>query len=809
MKWLIRLLKFLIFAVLAGMIVAGGAALGIYLYLEPKLPSIDTLRDVHLQVPLRIYSHDGKLIAEYGEKRRIPLKYGQIPPRMIDAFLAAEDDRFFQHPGVDYQGLLRAARELALTGKRTQGGSTITMQVARNFFLTRDKTFKRKINEILLSLKIEKALSKAQILELYLNKIYLGNRAYGVGAAAQVYYGKRVDQLDLAQTAMIAGLPKAPSKFNPVANPERARQRRDYVLGRMLALGKISPAEYKSARQSPVTAKIHRADVEVEAPYIAEMMRAEVAKRFGNAAYSAGFHVYTTIDSRLQKAANAALRSALQAYDVRHGYRGPARHVELPDDPKAWEGLLSSLRSVANLTPALVIEVKGQGAKAYLGEGREVDIAWRGLSWARRYIDESTQGPPPANAAAVVTPGDLVYLLEEKDKKGTPYWRLAEIPAVQGALVSLDPKDGAITSLVGGYDYYLSKFNRAIQAKRQPGSGFKAFLYSAALEAGFTAASLINDAPVVFDDPGLETTWRPENYSGRFFGETRLRMALTKSRNLVSIRLLRSMGFKHALQHIKKFGFDVSTLPKNLSLALGSGAVTPISMAEGYAVLANGGYHVKPYILDHILDRSGAQLFKAEPIHVCRENDLPMDAERGGDAPGAHCAPRVISPQNHYLMNSMLRDVVQHGTATRAKVLGRKDLAGKTGTTNEQRDAWFNGFHPTQVAVVWVGFDVTAPLGKGEVGGRAALPAWIDFMRVALDGVPEAPLPLPDGMTLVRIDPKTGKRARAGQRNAIFEAFRNENVPEPEDDAPLAADRGGSVTGHVEADTGSDDDDLF
>ncbi|HIP53797.1 MAG TPA: penicillin-binding protein 1A [Chromatiales bacterium] len=814
MKWLIRLIKFLFFSMILGVIVAGGAALGIYLYLEPKLPSIEALRDVRLQVPLRIYSRDEKLIAEYGEKRRIPLHYGEIPERMVQAFLAAEDDRFFEHPGVDYQGLLRAARELAFTGKRRQGGSTITMQVARNFFLTKEKTFERKFNEILLALRIEKELTKEQVLELYLNKIYLGHRAYGVGAAAQVYYGKAVDQLDLPQTAMIAGLPKAPSRYNPIADPDRALQRRDYVLGRMAELGVISQEEYRQARQAPVTAQVHKADVQVEAPYVAEMVRADMVERYGNESYIAGYQVYTTLDSQLQEAANRALRNALHAYDKRHGYRGPVRHVELAESKEApfdrWDEILSTHAAVADLKPALVVATKGKTAKAYMGEGSVVDLGWQGLSWARPYIDESRQGPPPENAAQVVTPGDLIYLIEEKDKKGTAYWRLAEVPQVEGALVALDPLDGAVRALVGGFDYYRSKFNRVMQAKRQPGSGFKAFIYSAALEAGYTPATLINDAPVVFDDPSLETTWRPENYSGRFFGQTRLRMALTKSRNLVSIRLLRSMGIQHALQHIKRFGFNINELPKDLSLALGSGAVTPTSMAEGYAVLANGGYHVEPYTISRILDRHGEALFTAKPLRVCSGNELqvfdPADEGKTGSSSTLRCAEPVISPQNHYLMNSMMQDVVQHGTATRAKVLGRHDLAGKTGTTNEQRDAWFNGFHPSIVAVAWVGFDSTKPLGKGEVGGRAALPAWIDFMRVALKDVPEADLPLPEGMITVRIDPQTGERARAGQKNAIFETFRIDNVPELEAEGPVSF-TSGNMTKRF--DTEPEDEDLF
>ncbi len=820
MKWLSRLFKLFLSLALLGMLTGAIALLGIYITLAPDLPSTENLRDIKLQVPLRIYTQEEKLIAEYGEKRRSPVSYAEVPEKMVQAFLAAEDDRFFEHPGVDYQGILRAGLKLILTGERRQGGSTITMQVARNVYLSPEKTYKRKLSEILLALQIERELSKEEILELYLNKIYLGNRAYGVGAASEVYYGKPLDELNLPQIAMIAGLPKAPSRFNPIINPERAVTRRNYVLGRMLELEYITQEEHDMAIHASVSASVHTTAAEVEAPYVAEMVRMEMVNRHGNDAYTEGYRVITTIEAERQLAANAGVRKALHEYDQRHGYRGPEHHFDLAvhNHEGAWDDLLKDLKELGDLRSALVIEVGKDSVLAYLGTGQRLRIEWEGLEWARPYIDENRRGSKPKEAKDILKVGDAIRLLQveverQKGKKEL-IWRLAQIPQVEGALVSVLPDDGAIVALVGGFDYYHSKFNRVLQAKRQPGSGFKAFIYSAALEAGFTAASIINDAPVVINDSSLEAAWRPENYSGKFYGPTRLRYALTKSRNLVSIRLLRAIGVDFALRYAERFGFDAKELPRNLSLALGSGAIAPIQMAKGYAVLANGGYLVEPYFIDRIEDSAGEVMFQSNPPRVCETCGLvapPVvldteDADQPSEGvqikaavetkistatefqPGAEgttdqavqpkIAPRVITPENHFLMNSMMRDVVQHGTATKARVLGRKDLAGKTGTTNEQRDAWFNGFNRSLVAIAWVGFDSSAPLGKGEVGGKAALPAWIAYMQKALHGVEEKPLVMPEGMVSVRIDPKSGKLAEFGQEDAIFETFRSDMVPQ-------------------------------
>ncbi len=791
----------------AGLFVTAGAALlgllltvGAYFYIAPNLPSIETLKDIRLQVPLRVYSRDMKLIAEFGEKKRTPIRFYETPDLMIQAILAAEDDRFFQHPGVDYHGILRAAYNLIRTGEKTQGGSTITMQVARNFFLSREKTYLRKLSEIFLALKIEQELSKEEILELYLNKIYLGNRAYGIAAAAQTYYGVPPRELTLAQMAMIAGLPKAPSRYNPLANPERALQRRDYVLRRMLKLGYIDTAQYRQARNEPDNARLHGLNIELEAAYVAEMVRKHMLEQYGELAYTAGFKVITTIDSRLQAAADRALRQALLAYDRRHGYRGAEDHVDLTTLGKTrpLAGLFDDRPAFAGLLPALVLSVGERDATVILPDERIVVIDWEGLSWARPYIDDNHLGPPPAGAWEILQAGDMVRV----QRGGDGRWRLAQLPEVEGALVALRPGDGAIVALSGGFDFLRSKFNRVTQARRQPGSSFKPFIYSAALEKGFTAASIINDAPVVFEDPALESAWRPENYSGRFFGPTRLREALVKSRNLVSIRLLRAIGIDYTLDYVSRFGFPVSRLPRNLSLALGSGAVTPLQLAQGYTVFANGGFRVKPYFIERILGPNDELVMAAAPAIACqdcvpeagtaknrptraaaRETGDGTDGQAGGDA-APPLAEQVITPENAYLMTSMMRDVIRRGTGRRARSLGRKDIAGKTGTTNDQRDAWFAGFNPDLVAVSWVGFDKTRSLGNRETGGRAALPMWIAFMKTALKDIPQRPLQRPPGLITVRIDPATGLRASAHQRRTLFETFRTHLVPERYAEAP-------------------------
>jgi penicillin-binding protein 1A len=708
----------------------------------------------------------------------------------VQAVLAAEDERFYHHPGVDWQAIIRAAIELVKTGEKRQGGSTITMQVARNFFLTREKTYLRKLNEILLALKIERELSKDAILELYLNKIYLGHRAYGVGAAAQVYYGRKLDELTLPQIAMIAGLPKAPSALNPVTDASRALQRRNYVLGRMYTLGQLSEQEFKGALATPVTARLHGLAIAVSAPYVAEMVRGYMTERYGEAAYTAGYRVITTVSEHLQSAANRALRGAVLEYDRRHGYRGPEHHNGLNEagDKGSWLRLLEGTRPIGGLVPGLVVEVGQQSIDVFAQALGRITIGWEGLAWARAYVDENRRGPEPKSAAEIVQVGDVIRV--QRNAGGT--WRLAQVPEVEGALVALSPNDGAVLALSGGFAFVKSKFNRVTQGYRQPGSNFKPFIYSAALESGFTAASLINDAPVVIAEPG-QAVWRPENYTGKFYGPTRLRDALTFSRNVVSVRLLRSMGIAQAIDHITRFGFDPRRLPRTLSLALGSASVSPLQLAGGYAVLANGGYRVRPYFIDRIEAAEGSVVMQHNPAMVCHrcerlegadhdplpESVAPQQGLSSSDlsTPVTRYAKRTISARNAWLMTSMMRDVIRRGTGKRARALQRADLAGKTGTTNAHKDTWFSGFNSSLVATTWVGFDDNRSLGKWETGASAALPMWVEFMKTALEGVPESTLPQPAGLVTVRIDPDTGLLANTADPKAMFESFYAEQVP--------------------------------
>jgi penicillin-binding protein 1A len=767
----------------------------LYVKIEPQLPSIELLRDVRLQVPLRVYTGDRKLLAEFGEKRRTPVQIENVPPILIQAFLAAEDDRFFEHPGVDIQGLLRAGMELLRTGKKRQGGSTITMQVARNFFLTTEKTYLRKINEILLALRIEHSLSKQEILELYLNKIYLGHRAYGVEAAAQVYYGIGINELSVARMAMIAALPKAPSRVNPVNDPEAALARRNYILGRMYNLGYIDTDVYNKALAEADDAGLHTIQVDVSAPYLTEMVRDEMVKRYGEEAYTSGFEVVTTVESSLQAVANRALRDSLLEYSRRHGYRGPEGHVDLAGvAADAWPGLLVDYPPWGDVEAGLVTSVADRSIEVVLRNGLVVSMEWEGLSWARPYKSVNLMGKAPEKAADVIGVGDIIRVETYKEGK----WRLTQLPQAQGALVSLRPNDGAVVALVGGFDFNLSKFNRATQAMRQPGSSFKPIIYSAALEKGFTTASIINDAPVVFDDNALESTWRPENYSGKFYGPTRLREALYLSRNLVSVRILQSIGATYAAQYAERFGFESSQLPHDLTLALGSASVTPMQMARAYAVFANGGYLVDPYFIRQIQDAQGQVIYSAQPRVVCP--DCPQNIEGIVDEADTrlNLADAVITPQNAWLMNSMLQDVIQRGTGRRATALGRSDLSGKTGTTNDQKDAWFCGYHPSLVTTTWVGFDKLDPLGRAETGGQAALPMWMQYMGAALAGTASEKREQPDGLVTVRIDPKTGLLARSGQSDAIFETFRVEDVPQLSAGTRAAGSAGRSGSGSVE-----------
>lgn len=766
-----HLFAFLFIAFLMA-IIAGAS---IYYVLAPQLPPTESLKKIQLQTPLRIYSAENQLIAEFGDKRRIPVEYENIPLQIIQAFLASEDDRFFEHPGVDYQGLLRAAYSLITTGQKAQGGSTITMQLARNFFLSTEKTYIRKLNEIILAIQIEQVLDKEEIITLYLNKIYLGKRAYGIGAAANVYYGKTLQELTLAEAAMIAGLPKAPSKFNPIANPERASQRRNYVLRRMWEVGYITQQEYREAASLPSTARYHSREIQVYAPYVAEIIRTQLTEQYGEDIYNMGLNVYTTIKAKHQKAANTALQNALISYDHRHGYRGPLKQITLPKELtlERYQSSLANNSNIGPLHPGLVIEAQEDVASVYIKDKGLTDIPFKNLAWARRQLSTNSMGKKPKKVTDVLTVGDIAYFHQNNEGE----WQLAQLPEVQGAIIALEPEDGAVTALNGGFEFYNSKFNRVTQSRRQPGSGFKPFIYSAALEKGYTPASIINDAPVVLDDRSLEDTWRPSNYSGKFYGPTRLRVALTHSRNLVSIRLLRDITAPFATAYAASFGFQPDQMPNNLSLALGSGSAAPWDMARAYAALANGGYRIEPYLIKHIEDPDGTILMQAAPDTVCPycldENVNNNEAEVVSKP---RPAQRIITPQNAYIMNSLLRDVVKHGTGRNAMKIGRNDLAGKTGTTNDQVDAWFNGFNQKLVAISWVGFDSPRSMGRYETGGKAALPMWIEFMQAALEGLAEEPLKQPQDMLTVKIDPSTGLLAKAGM-GGIYETFRTENVP--------------------------------
>lgn len=765
MRWIFRKALIAVFSlVFLGLL----ATAAVYFYVEIHLPNVDVLKDIHLQVPLRVYTADNLLIAQFGAKRRIPVDLTEIPRAMIDAVVATEDARFYKHPGVDFIGIARAAVAVLISGKKVQGASTITMQVARNFYLSREKTYGRKIREMLLALKIDRNLDKDKIMELYLNKIYFGNRAYGVAAAAQVYYGKTLGQLTLAEIAMLAGLPQAPSRNNPLENPAAAMKRRDHVLARMQEVGFITEQQYQEAIKAPLTASYHSQKIEVSAPYVSEMVRQAIVDEFGKDAYEKGLSVYTTIKGSLQHSANQALQKGLIEYDQRHGFHHPEKNLtDLSREDQLYA--LSKEPTIAGFVPAEVVAVMPQSIKAMLVTGETVVIDWKGLSWAREQLQGGYVGSPPQSAGEIVAEGDVIRVM--KTEAGT--WRLAQIPEVQGAIVALNPKDGAILALSGGFDYRLSNFNRAIQAERQPGSNFKPFIYSAALEKGYTLATIINDAPIVQKDSGENEMWRPTNDTLKFYGPTPLRVGLINSRNLVSIRLLRDIKVSYALSYVQRFGFDPNALPHSLSLALGTGSATPLQIAVGYSVFANGGYAVTPYFMQKIVDQHGKILYAADPAVACAAcivNESPADPELPSRA-----APRVITPQNAYLMTQALRSVIQEGTGRRAKILNRTDIAGKTGTTNDQVDAWFSGFNNNIVTTVWVGFDNMRSLR--EYGADAALPVWVGFMRQALNNTPEATMPEPPNMVTVRIDPATGLLASPGQQNARFEVFRKSDAP--------------------------------
>ena len=749
------LLVFLLAA--AGILVVGFAAALIY----PTLPTLEVLTDYRPKIPLRVYSADGKLIGEFGEERRAVVKLEQVPKTLINAIVAAEDERFYQHGGVDYLGVARAALSNFTSGGVKQGASTITMQVARNFFLSKEKTLTRKFNEMLLAFKIESSLSKQQIIELYINQIYLGQRAYGFAAAAQIYYGRPLAELSIAQQAMLAGLPKAPSRFNPVANPSRAKMRQQYVLRRMRELGMLTTEQLANADKEPLTTRQTANEFQVHADYFAEMVRAQMFERYGEDTYTHGFRVHTTLLSEHQRAAYYALRKGVLDYDRRHGYRGPEAYVELAGElgNEKLEDALQDAPDSEDMYPALVLEASPKLVRVYRSGGERITISEEGLKFAARLLGENV---PPTQR---IRRGAIIRIT--KDEKGR--WLIAQLPQVESALVSADPRTGAIRALIGGFDFNRNQYNHVTQALRQPGSSFKPFIYSAALEKGFTAATVINDAPLTFTaaQTGSEP-WEPKNYDGKFEGPMRLRTALAKSKNLVSVRILQAITPQYAQDYISRFGFDPKLHPPYLTMALGAGNVTPMQMLGAYSVFANGGYKIAPYFIDRVEDDKGKVLLVNQPL-VAGES-----------------AERVIDPRNAFIMSSLMRDVVRAGTATRAMRLKRNDLAGKTGTTNEFVDAWFGGFQPTLVAIAWMGFDQPKTLGRNETGGSAALPIWIDYMATALKNVPEEGFNPPPGVIVMPVNAETG--LRAGEGSGISEYFYQE-FPAPSSDGTVGGDK--------------------
>nr|WP_229360336.1 PBP1A family penicillin-binding protein [Ferrimonas sediminicola] len=800
---------------------------GLYFWVAPSLPDVTSLKTVQLQTPMRIYSADGKLISQFGEKRRIPVRYDDVPSQLVNAILATEDARFFEHKGVDPIGVIRAAVVLITTGRKAQGASTITMQVARNFFLTREKTYIRKVKEIFLALKIEQLLTKEQILELYLNRSFLGNRAYGVGAAAQVYYGKEVGELDLAQMAMIAGLPQAPSAANPIRNPERAMKRRNVVLSRMLEVGAISQEEFELARLEPVSARYHGAEIELSAPYVAEMARDFMVQRYGEEeAYTGGYKVYTTITSEAQTMARQAVKENLYAYDRRHGYRGPiaslwqmpepnaqpgaetdpARAVAPAEDP-TWtrEQMLERLASVTpveDLEPAVVTGVEEKQAWVFTRDGQHRLIPWEGLNWAREFISDTRQGPAINSAGEVLSRGDLIWVRQVEESL-----MLAQVPEVSSALVAMRPDNGAIQALVGGYDFRNNQYNRVTQAKRQLGSNIKPFIYSAALEHGYTLATLVNNAPINQWDRSQGTAWRPKNSPDVYTGPTRVRKGLGQSVNVMAVRTLRHVGIDGAIDQLVKFGFNRDDLPRNESLALGSAVATPMEVVRGFATFANGGFKVDPYVIERVDSALDQVLYQAQPRLACDEclKALAQPSQPEENSLAAVCpipqeqlAPIILSPQVAFLIKDTLRSVVWgggdwsqgtgwNGTAWRAaQLIKRRDIGGKTGTTNESRDTWFSGFGPGIVATAWVGFDDHSrelgrtawdnygPRGQitgAESGAKTAGPAWNQFMYHYLQGVPSESRTPPEGVVTARIDLATGKLSRRNDYSSMFEYF--------------------------------------
>ena len=752
------------------------------IYIDSKLPDEEKIRDIELQVPLKIYTSDLKLIGEFGEKRRTALKFENIPQHYINAVLAAEDDSFFEHSGVSYSGLVRSFYRLLISGRIQGGGSTITMQVAGNYLTSRDVSLFRKIKDIFLAYRLERAYSKKEIFEFYVNRIFFGNRAYGIAAASEVYYGKSLNELNLAQWAMIAALPKAPSSINPIVNPNRAKLRRDWILQRMLDLKFIHIEQFNLAIEAPITATYHGLVSEVEAPYVSEAIRRLMIQEYGLGAYREGYEVYTSIDSSMQKAANFSISDGLEEYDRRHGFRKPknlnnlfpSEFTELTlegqlnyitqelkrDNDENFESTLDKVSEflqkfteTRNRFPGVVLNTDST-LQVLVKNGDVVSVPWsERMDWARPFINENRRGAKPKGYKDLLLFGDLVWIQKEKV---TGELFLTQIPDVQGSLVSIDPNNGSIKALVGGYDFFLSKFNRAEQSSPLLGSNFKPFLYASAFSEGYKASTLINDAPIIFEDEALEEKWRPRNASGKFYGPTRLREGLLQSRNLVSVRLLRDLGIEKAISYAQRFGFDKSRLPADLSLSLGTASLSPLKNAAAYSVFANGGKAIDPYFIEKIIDRNGNIVFQ--------KNHMDLQ--------------QVIDPRVAFLITDILKEAAIRGTARRVSEIQRRDFAGKTGTTNDAESTWFTGYNNSLVTSVWVGFDQPRSLGNREFGSSVALPIWLSFIKEIIDKIPISNTVPPEGLSIIKIDKSTGKRPGIETKNQIFEYYLEEHTPD-------------------------------
>jgi len=802
-----------------------GTIFGFYLYVKPELPDVATLKDVELQTPMQVYSQDGKLISQFGEKRRIPVAYDDIPRHLVEALIATEDSRFYDHPGIDPIGITRAAVVVALSGSAKQGASTITQQLARNFFLSNEKKIMRKIKEIFIAIHIEQLLSKEEIMELYVNKIFLGYRSYGFGAAAQTYFGKDLQDLSLSEIATLAGMPKAPSTMNPIYSLERATHRRNVVLLRMLDEKYITQDEYDQARAEEIVSRYHGAEIELSAPYVAELARAWMVSRYGEeAAYTSGMKIYTTVDSKLQAAANDSAINNLLSYDERHGYRGAEKVLwkkgETAFDEQKIDKTLNNVPSYRPLIPAVVTKVDGKQATVFVKNKGKQTLEWDGIKWARKFLTDNRQGSVPNRASDVLAVGEQIWVRPVETKtdgeESTVAWHLSQVPNANTAFVAMNPENGAVLSLVGGFNFIHNKFNRATQSVRQVGSSIKPFIYSAAIDQGLTLATLVNDAPINQWDKSQGTAWRPKNSPPTYTGPTRLRIGLAQSKNVMAVRVLREVGLDETREYLTRFGFNIDQVPRSETIALGAGSLTPIKMAQGYSVFANGGYYVEPFYISKVETPFGELEYQANPSIICHQNCAQQpatetvsnefaeqDVDITADDSAPHYAPQVISEQTAFLVREMMYSNVWgggdwskgtgwNGTGWRAQKLERRDIGGKTGTTNDSKDAWYNGYGPGMVAIAWVGFDdhnrnlgrtkpnsnlASNQISGAEAGAKTAQPAWVDFMRDALAGTPQHEKVIPENIVRVRIDRDSGLLTNKFDSSSMFEYFRAGTEP--------------------------------